>query len=88
MSTTWSARAAKRFVLGEEVGCVWLLGVGLCLVERWLARDWSRWPLTRAEEIGGCLRTWADVRSGQVDSKLASIALHHVERAGENIVAW
>ncbi len=35
-----------------------LVAVALGLVDRWLARDWSRWPLTRAEEIGGCLRIW------------------------------
>ena len=75
-------------MLGEELGCALMLVVGLVFVDRWLARGWSRWPLTRAEEIGGCLRTWADVRSGHVDSRFASIALHHVERDGENIVAW
>ena len=34
VSTIWSARAAKRFVLGEEVGCVWLLGVGWRVIGR------------------------------------------------------
>ena len=57
-------------------------------VERWFARVWSRWPLMRAADEGGCLRTWADVRSGQVDKRLLSMALHQVDRAGEKRVAW
>ena len=80
-----SSGAANRLVFGEVDGGLLVLAVALGLANRWLARDWSRWPLTSAE---GCLRTWADVRAGQVDSKLASLALYHVESDGENMVVW
>ena len=56
--------------------------------EFWFARVWSRCPLTRAADEGGYFRTCADVRSGQVQSKLSSMALHHVDRDGEKRVAW
>ncbi len=57
-------------------------------MEFWLARVWSRCPLTRAADDGGYLRTCADVRAGHVESRLTSIALHQVDRDGEKRVAW
>jgi hypothetical protein len=36
------------------------------LVDRALARDWSRWPWIIGTDGGGCLRTWAEVTVGKV----------------------
>lgn len=62
-------------------------GIG-ALVERRLARSWSRWPLIMADDRGGWRRTMAEVRSGQVVKRPASMAWHQVERAGEKAQAW
>jgi len=40
-----------------------------------------------AAERGGYLRTWAEVNSGHVVSRPASMAEHQVEILGENMVA-
>jgi hypothetical protein len=60
---------------------------GFLLVERVLARCWSRWPLNIAVELGGCRQTWTEVRAGQVAMWPTPMAAHQVERAGENMAA-
>jgi hypothetical protein len=51
------------------------------------ARCWSRLPLAMAEECGW-RRTWSEVRCRKVFKQPASMATHHVDRAGENNAAW
>ena len=53
------------------------------LVERWFFRVWSRWPWYIAIDAGGYCRTSCVVRPGHVAKWPASIALHHVDKAGE-----
>jgi len=44
--------------------------------------------LTIGAERGGCRRTCADVISGKVESRPASMTEHQVERDGEKTDAW
>lgn len=78
--------------ISEEAGCgrcvVALALNGGVLVERTLARSWSRCPLIMASESGRWRRTCAEVRPGKLERKPLSIAAHHVEMAGENMAAW
>ena len=55
------------------------VGIGTLLVKR---------PLIMAADGGGWHHTCAEVRSGQVVKKPASIAAHQVERTGEKAAAW
>jgi hypothetical protein len=41
-----------------------------------------------AEDCDGSRRTWPEVRCRKVVEQPASMATHHVNRAGENNAAW
>ena len=68
-----------------------LLLVSLCcfgFVDLRFERCWSRCPLIIGAECGGCRLTCADVMFGKVVRRLASMAVHQVDRAGEKREAW
>jgi hypothetical protein len=74
---------------GSGVDAVAGVAVGVeGLVECWFFLIWSRWPCGVAVGFGGYFRTKAEVRLGQVIKWPASMASHHVERAGEKQHAW
>ena len=71
------------------VGCAVGTSGGITFVEHLFLWFWSKWPMIIGlDELGGWRRTWADVSSGHVVMRPASMASHHVLIAGENMAAW
>ena len=62
--------------------------VAYVLVDLELDLVWSKWPFSMARDAGRCCRTCFEVNSGHDVRWPASMARHHVEMVGENMVEW